>query len=220
MSFTYLYFQLTILIVFSALVAGRIVYLRYRYKINAISIIRNKGVQRILGITVVTIINVWVAITLIYILHPEIAFLPYPLNVVLVNSVPVKILGISLILLGLIMYIKSWVALSNAWRIGHDHEYNSDLITKGIYGFSRNPMYLFYDLYFVGTFLINGALVFLILSVLLIANLHFLIIQEEKYLNMTHGESFKAYSRRTSRYLTWRRLLHVKKVRNRELQLE
>lgn len=137
---------MSILVVFSALVLGRIVHLRHKYKTNALSIVRNKGIQRILVITVVTIINVWVSVLLIYILHPEIEFLPFPLNLVLFNVLLVKILGIFLICLGMVMYIAAWVSLSNAWRIGQDYQHKGDLITNGIYGMSRNPMYLFYDL--------------------------------------------------------------------------
>ena len=213
MNFSYLYFQMSILILFSVLVGGRILYLRFKKGINAVSIVRNKGIQRILGITVVTIINVWVAILLVYILHPEIDFLPFPLNFVLFNSLPCKILGISIICSGLTVYIAAWFALRNDWRIGQDYKHESALITKGIYGISRNPMYLFYDLYFVGSFLINGALVFLILAVLLIINLHCLIIQEEKSLYVTYGNFFRDYSQRTGRYLTWNRLLPMKSTR-------
>ena len=215
MNFSYLYFQLSIMIVFSALVLGRIVHLRYKYKTNALLIIRNKGMQRILGIAVVTIINVWVAILLVYILHPEIEFLSYPLNLILFNSLPVRILGVSVIFLGMAMYIAAWNALSNYWRIGQDSGYEGKLIRKGIYRISRNPMYLFYDLYFVGTFLINGAFVFLILAVLLIITLHYLIKEEEESLKQTHGESFAEYAANTSRYLTWSRLLQIKPIRQR-----
>jgi len=211
-----LYFQMSILIVFSTLVAGRIIHLRHKYKTNALSIIRNKGIQRFLGITVVTIINVWVAILLVYILHPEIEFLPFPLDLVLVDIIPVKIVGILLICLGLVIYISAWVALSNAWRIGYDREPKGDLIRKGIYRISRNPMYLFYDLYFVGTFMINGDLIFLLLAVLLIIALHYLIIQEEKSLDLTHGESFRTYACQTSRYLSWRVLSSMTLFRNKD----
>jgi len=207
---------MSILIVFSALVAGRIIHLRHKYQTNAVSIIRNEGIQRFLGIAAVTIINVWVAILLVYILHPEIEFLPFHLDIILVDKTPVKITGISLICLGLVIYIAAWVSLSNTWRIGHDHELKGDLIRKGIYRISRNPMYLFYDLYFVGTFMINGALIFLIMSILLIITLHYLIIQEEKYLNLNYGESFITYTYQTRRYLNWRGLPVMKLFRNKD----
>ena len=205
---------MSILISFSVLVGGRILYLRFKRGINAVSIVRNKGVHRILGITVITIINVWVAILLVYILHPEIDFLPFPLNVVLFNSLTFKTLGISIICLGIAIYIAAWFALRNAWRIGQDYKHKSALITNGIYGISRNPMYLFYGLYFIGSFLINGALVFLILAVLLIINLQYLIIKEEKSLYTTYGNSFREYSKLTGRYLTWSRLLSIKSTRS------
>ena len=205
MDYRYVIFQLVLLIVFAALVGVRILYMRWVKGINALSIIKNKGKQKALGITVVSLINLWVAVLLIYILHPEIEFLPQQLATILIRHNASIIVGIVIILLGLVIYILSWVSLRNTWRIGHDEKNQSNLVVNGIYGISRHPMYLFYAMYFIGTFFINRASVFLVFAIAQSMTLHFLIIEEEKSLADTYGESFINYKKNTKRYWTFKK---------------
>jgi protein-S-isoprenylcysteine O-methyltransferase Ste14 len=79
-------------------------------------------------------------------------------------------------------------------------------VTTGIYFYSRNPIYLFFDLYFLGTFFINGSLFFLLTAVLGALNLHYQILQEERFLADTYGAVYKAYRARTARYIAWANL--------------
>ena len=67
--------------------------------------------------------------------------------------------------------------------------------------FTRNPIYLFFGLYFGGTFLINGTLFFLLFWVLGAALLHLLALQEERFLARVHGRAFAACRDRTPRYI-------------------
>ena len=160
MDYNYVIFQLVILVVFSALVVIRILYVKFIKGVNAISIFKNKGKQRVLGITVVSLINLWVAVLLIYTLHPEVTFLLAQFTTILIKYNVSAVIGMVITLLGLVVYILSWVSLKDTWRIGHNGKNKSKLITDGIYGISRNPMYLFYAMYFVGTFFINRTLIF------------------------------------------------------------
>ena len=49
------------------------------------------------------------------------------------------------------------------------------------------------------------ALVFLIFAVLVMANLHYQIVQEEEFLTEVHGPAYEAYRAKTARYFTLRR---------------
>ena len=66
---------------------------------------------------------------------------------------------------------------------------NSNLVTKGIYRFTRHPMY--YSLIFIsfGVFLIKLSIYYLFLSISLILTIKFKIALEEQYLN----NKFKNY---------------------------
>ena len=76
-----------------------------------------------------------------------------------------------------------------------------ELVTTGIFAFSRNPIYVFLDLWFLGIFLINGTLLFLIFAVLAFAVVHWQIRQEEAYLSKLYGQPYNEYRSRTKRYV-------------------
>jgi|GEM_PF-236406 len=199
------YFQIGVLITFTVLVLGRAIYERL-HGINAFTLLSNNRRQRALGIAAITLINLWVTILVLYARHPEVVFLPEPLSYTLVSSQIAKIAGLVLIVSGLVLYFNAWKALGNAWRIGNDEKSNAPLVTKGAYGISRNPIYLFYSIYFIGTFLINGVTVFLILTVCLIVVLYYLILEEERDLARRYGRVYEDYKARIGRYFTFGKL--------------
>jgi protein-S-isoprenylcysteine O-methyltransferase Ste14 len=61
------------------------------------------------------------------------------------------------------------------------------------------------DLNFIGTFLINGALIFLLSAVLTVVGVHYQILQEEKLLSSAYGQEYQAYCHKTNRYFGWQR---------------
>jgi protein-S-isoprenylcysteine O-methyltransferase Ste14 len=200
----YDYFQITALITFTSLVWGRALYEKL-HGIDTISLLRNRGIERALGIIVVTIINLWVAILVLNVTHPEIRFFPSPLDYPLVEAQSTRITGLVIIVLGFVIYVNAWKTLGNRWRIGHDEKACQYLVKHGAYSISRNPIYLFYDVYFFGTFLINGTGVFLILAISLFITIHHLILEEERVLAIRHGQDYQEYRAHTGRYFTFRK---------------
>ena len=201
----YDYFQIMVLIAFTSLVWGRALYEKL-HGIDAISLLRNRGKERTLGIAAVTIINLWVAILVLYVTYPEIIFLPSPLAYPILQAQSAQITGLVIVALSLALYVNAWKTPGNRWRIGHDERSFSYLVKEGAYSISRNPIYLFYDLYFFGTFLINGTLIFLILTICLFITLHYLILEEERVLAVRHGQDYQEYRVRTGRYFTFRKV--------------
>ena len=86
--------------------------------------------------------------------------------------------------------------------MGFDLKTPGKLVTTGIFAFTRNPIYVFVILWFIGIFLINGTLIFLIFAVLAIAHLHYQIRQEEKFCADLYGKAYEDYCARTGRYFT------------------
>jgi len=105
---------------------------------------------------------------------------------------------------GFVIYVIAIFTLADYWRVGDARKQNGTLVTHGIYAISRNPIYIFFILYFLGTFLINGILIFLIFTILMVLNAHYLILEEEKFLSESHGSAFQKYCAATGRYITWR----------------
>jgi protein-S-isoprenylcysteine O-methyltransferase Ste14 len=131
--------------------------------------------------------------------------IPMALGVVLFNAVGLKAIGAAMWVVGLVVYGLTLWAISDSWRIGIDRERPGALVTGGIFGWSRNPIYLGFELCAVETFLIQGRPVFLITALILAAILHALIRREEHYLTCAYGDSYRRYRASVGRYMTWRR---------------
>ncbi|MFH1084692.1 MAG: methyltransferase, partial [Chloroflexota bacterium] len=115
---------------------------------------------------------------------------------------PLVWVGALLVALAFALFIAAMRDLGASWRLGIDAEHPGRLVTTGAHRLSRNPIYLFFDLYFLGTLLINGNPVFLLILALMVAGLHAQIRLEERFLARAYGARYAAYCRRTPRYLT------------------
>jgi protein-S-isoprenylcysteine O-methyltransferase Ste14 len=126
----------------------------------------------------------------------------------LINSTPAKLIGVSIVAFGFVIFVLALVSFGKSWRVGIDEKTPGELVTTGIFAVSRNPIFIFLDLYFIGTFLINGTLIFLIFAVLVVMGLHYQILQEEKALARIYGQACQDYCTRTGRYFSLRRTSH------------
>jgi protein-S-isoprenylcysteine O-methyltransferase Ste14 len=113
--------------------------------------------------------------------------------------------GAVLLVASLVLLRAGQIQLEGSWRPGFDRDGPAaPLITKGLFAWSRNPIYVAMSLTGVGLFLsLPNAVSFAI------ANLTVLLLQvrirvEEDYLAASHGEAFAAYRRRTPRWLLGR----------------
>jgi protein-S-isoprenylcysteine O-methyltransferase Ste14 len=202
-------FQVTALAVFLLAIVSRTIYLRLRKKLNPITLrLRGKGWTGVAEAALVVTVNLWVAALLWTVLPLAPEPLPGVLGRSLVTAVVAKWAGLVLITAGFFVFFCALHALGDAWRLGIDDRETSAgeraLVIDGIYRRARNPIYVFFNLYFWGTFLINGAAAFALLAALVTANLHCQILQEEQHLARVHGAAYEAYRARTGRYVTWR----------------
>ena len=61
---------------------------------------------------------------------------------------------------GLGLFILSLISFGDSWRIGIDTRSAGDLVMTGVFSLTRNPIFLFLDVYFLGTWLIYPNLFF------------------------------------------------------------
>jgi protein-S-isoprenylcysteine O-methyltransferase Ste14 len=86
-----------------------------------------------------------------------------------------------------------------------DRTHPGPLVTGGIYGWTRHPIYVAFDLLFVGTFLVLGRLIFLVLALVWLRLLHSYMQREECFLSHLYGEPYRDYCGRVGRYFSWHR---------------
>jgi protein-S-isoprenylcysteine O-methyltransferase Ste14 len=111
--------------------------------------------------------------------------------------------GLCLLLLGCNMGVAalSLKDLGDSWRVGVIQEQQTELIENGIYSVTRNPYFLAYLLMFAAYTLLLQNLVLLALSFIGFFMVHAMILKEEAYLESVHGQAYRDYKRRVSRYL-------------------
>lgn len=99
------------------------------------------------------------------------------------------------------IFLLSVLSMKDSWRAGIPDEDKTELVTTGLYRFSRNPAFLGFDLMYVGVLLMYGNLLTLGFSAFAMVMLHLQILQEERYLAATFGAAYTAYRRQVFRYL-------------------
>lgn len=103
-------------------------------------------------------------------------------------------------ILGDAIFLLSVLCMKDSWRAGIPDKDKTELVTTGIYRFSRNPAFLGFDLMYVGVLLLYGNLLTLSFSAFAIVMLHLQILQEERYLVNTFGAPYQEYCRHVFRY--------------------
>jgi protein-S-isoprenylcysteine O-methyltransferase Ste14 len=133
----------------------------------------------------------------------SLAWLPDWLTTQIVARLPAKVIGAVLVLIAPALFAAALRSLGESWRMGIDSEQPGPLVTSGLFAWSRNPIYLAFDLLIIGAFLIHDRVIFLLLGAALVLFVHGIVLREERFLASRFGEEFRAYYRRVGRYLPW-----------------
>lgn len=109
--------------------------------------------------------------------------------------------GFCLGMLGDFIFLLAVLRMKDSWRAGIPDKDKTELVTSGIYKYSRNPAFLGFDFMYLGVMLMycNGLTVLFTLFAMVM--LHMQILQEEKYLAATFDEKYQIYKKRVLRYL-------------------
>jgi protein-S-isoprenylcysteine O-methyltransferase Ste14 len=118
------------------------------------------------------------------------------------DAPPVQGAGVIVLLGSLVLVRAAQVQMKGSWRVGHDRSAApTDLVTSGIFAWSRNPIYLGMAATGAGLFLTLPNAVTFGIAALTWLLLQVRVLVEEDYLRASHGEAFAAYCRETPRWL-------------------
>jgi protein-S-isoprenylcysteine O-methyltransferase Ste14 len=87
-----------------------------------------------------------------------------------------------------------------AWRIGIDNRPN-DLVTAGLFGVCRNPIFSGMILTLAGTVAVTPAILSLTVAVAATVLIAAQVRLEEQHLLGLHGESYRNYAERVGRFM-------------------
>ena len=114
---------------------------------------------------------------------------------------PVRLIGLILLLVSLAWTVAAQAQMGDSWRIGIDTENTTTLVRRGVFRFSRNPIYVGMKLTLSGLFLVIpnvGTLATLLVGVILIG---IQVRLEEEFLTQTHGDAYVEYRSQVRRWI-------------------
>ncbi len=111
-----------------------------------------------------------------------------------------RVFGMYFAFLGNLVFLLAVITMRDSWRAGVAKEEKRELVSEGIYKYSRNPAFLGFDMVYIGILLMFFNPVLLLVTIFAIIMLHLQILQEEEYLLKEHGEDYRKYKENTCRY--------------------
>ena len=196
-------FQLAALTFFLVVFLGRTLVLWVKQGINPFALgAGKKGLPRFFELALFPWLILWLLAIMGSALHSPRCLISAIGTPFLLNSLPFQIAGCLLIGFGNFLFVWALISFGSSWRVGIDERKAGALVIGGAFAFSRNPIFVFLDLYFLGTFLINGTLAFLIFAGVTILGIHYQILQEERFLLSQYGQAYREYCSRTGRYVS------------------
>src|SRR5947207_4769819 len=166
-------FQLASVVVFLSVFVIRAAHLFIFQKINPIAIGRGKkGFSRVFELIAVGGLIVWIVEIVLRAVHSTFEIFPAVFDLQVIESGIARSVGALLVGSALVMFALAFLSFGNSWRVGMDTQTPGELVTRGTFAFTRNPIFVSLDLWFIGIFLINGTLGFLIFAIAAVIVLH------------------------------------------------
>ncbi|MCL9807533.1 isoprenylcysteine carboxylmethyltransferase family protein [Flavobacterium amniphilum] len=123
-------------------------------------------------------------------------FLPFPE----LETMYFKFAGITLLVISFILTVIAQSHMKNSWRIGIDEETKTELITSGLFSYSRNPIFLGMIISLLGLFLTTPNVLTLIFLIIGYTLIQIQIVFEEDFLTSLHGQNYIDYKQKVRRY--------------------
>jgi len=105
-----------------------------------------------------------------------------------------------LLIIGLVFTVISIINLGKSTRLGLPSD-DTQLKTNGLYKFSRNPMYVGFDLITIVAIIYTLHWLIIILGVYSLITYHLIIKGEENFMITRFGDEYKKYQLKVRRYL-------------------
>ncbi|MBP7584884.1 MAG: isoprenylcysteine carboxylmethyltransferase family protein [Spirochaetes bacterium] len=195
------WFQLVMLGLFLLVFGGRTIMLSLKGTRIIVLGAGKGGFGAVLEIAFLAGLLAWCWEIIVHALRLDMHLLPGRAYAPLFRSDAVASAGAVMIAAGFVFFVWALVSFGNSWRVGIDTRKPGGLVTGGAFALSRNPIFLFMDLYFTGTFLVTGTPFFLAFALVTVAGIHFQILQEERFLKGHYGDEYLAYAGSVRRYI-------------------
>ena len=113
----------------------------------------------------------------------------------------IKVAGVTLLIASLVWTILAQSQMGESWRVGIDTDHKTQLVQAGVFGISRNPIFLGIMVTIFGLLLALPNAITLTLLVLAFVLVNIQVRLEEEHLKTMIGDEYVRYSRRVRRWI-------------------
>lgn len=124
----------------------------------------------------------------------------YFIPLTILEVVPLKLLGLAIAYSSMLWTIVAQAQMGLSWRIGIDTGQKTELVRKGLFKFSRHPIYLGVMTTALSLFMIMPNVLNLIIFLMTALTLAVQARLEEEYLTQVYGDEYLRYSSSTWRW--------------------
>lgn len=112
-----------------------------------------------------------------------------------------QIIGLVLAYTSMVWTILAQAQMGESWRIGIDERSKTELVKKGLFRFSRHPIYLGVMTTSASLFLILPNILNLIIFLITFLTIMVQARLEEEYMRKIYNEQYSSYSKKTPRWM-------------------
>ena len=167
--------------------------------INPVTFKNSDNAHDYIGVVMKVLIGLLVVAVLFFSISPNLY--QYLVPVSYLDNQMVQTTGLILIHLSLIWLMIAQYQMHQSWRIGIDEENRTELVTRGLFSRSRNPIFVGMIGSVIGLFLIlpNALLFAVVVTTYIVIQIQ--IRLEEQFLTNTHGDVYKQYRSKVRRMI-------------------
>jgi protein-S-isoprenylcysteine O-methyltransferase Ste14 len=119
----------------------------------------------------------------------------------LINHKAFQLIGRGIMVIALVWIVVAQSQMGASWRIGIDHDEETEFIQKGLFRYSRNPIFVGIIFTSFGFFLVLPNPFTLTILMLDIALIQIQVAIEEQFLTETHGDEYIKYCTHVRRWV-------------------
>ncbi len=138
-------------------------------------------------------------VTLVFVFSPSVY--QYATPIVWLENLILKIVGLVLMAIALIWTATAQMQMGESWRIGIDENNETELVEKGLFTVSRNPIFFGMRMALLGFFLTIPNALILLAVVLADVLMQIQVRLEEEFLRNSHGEKYEEFCRNGRRWI-------------------
>ena len=170
-----------------------------RYGKSGLAFLSGQRQDNVLHLAMTSLAGVQLAQAAVYAVRPDLvrALEPVPRAI----GRPSLLIGSSVVLVGLVLINTAQRQMGASWRMGIDYSSTPELVSHGLYRYTRNPIALGLMVAMLGFTIVLPTYLSLVMLPLAVLGLRLEVAREERHLRKAYGARYERYRASVGRFL-------------------